>query len=232
MWQLQHSEILYWHISTFGGWGQNTSSAMIQHPRRRECVGPCSRAQLGIARAWTLVLYVTAQNLNHLSHHCPDLVQLAVLWIPVKFPLVNFALSCEPNQDQIIIQVVAVISHLKHGSYCFQRFWFTNWFQNSSVYAKDLYLFFTLWSDGQLEQNARNRKPGIDPIILWQQEQEEKAKAAAAAGPIDIKKLMASKLDRKWRSLHKKDVRYESHLVCILDLTSETGLTMFRKITA
>ncbi|XP_027027695.1 regulator of G-protein signaling 9a isoform X1 [Tachysurus fulvidraco] len=53
------------------------------------------------------------------------------------------------------------------------------------------------FTDGQLEQNARNRKPGIDPIILWQQEQEEKAKAAAAAGPIDIKKLMASKLDRK-----------------------------------
>ncbi|XP_062874548.1 regulator of G-protein signaling 9a [Trichomycterus rosablanca] len=53
------------------------------------------------------------------------------------------------------------------------------------------------FTDSQLEQNARNRKPGIHPIITWQQEQEEKAKAAAAAGPIDIKKLMASKLDRK-----------------------------------
>uniref|UniRef100_W5KTL2 Regulator of G protein signaling 9a n=1 Tax=Astyanax mexicanus TaxID=7994 RepID=W5KTL2_ASTMX len=53
------------------------------------------------------------------------------------------------------------------------------------------------FTDSQLEQNARNRKPGIDPIIIWQQEEEERAKAAAAAGPIDIKKLMASKLDRK-----------------------------------
>ncbi|KAI4880470.1 hypothetical protein NFI96_002096 [Prochilodus magdalenae] len=53
------------------------------------------------------------------------------------------------------------------------------------------------FSAAQLEQNARNRKPGIDPIIIWQQEEEERAKAAAAAGPIDIKKLMASKLDRK-----------------------------------
>ncbi|XP_046722762.1 regulator of G-protein signaling 9a isoform X1 [Silurus meridionalis] len=53
------------------------------------------------------------------------------------------------------------------------------------------------FTDAQLEQNARNRKPAINPIILWQQEQEKKAKAAAAAGPIDIKKLMASKLDRK-----------------------------------
>ncbi|KAI5628825.1 regulator of G-protein signaling 9, partial [Silurus asotus] len=53
------------------------------------------------------------------------------------------------------------------------------------------------FTNAQLEQNSRNRKPAINPIILWQQEQEEKAKAAAAAGPIDIKKLMASKLDRK-----------------------------------
>uniref|UniRef100_A0A672SS08 Regulator of G-protein signaling 9-like n=1 Tax=Sinocyclocheilus grahami TaxID=75366 RepID=A0A672SS08_SINGR len=48
-----------------------------------------------------------------------------------------------------------------------------------------------------LQQNMRNRRPSIDPIITWQKEQEEKAKAAAAAGPVDIKKLMASKLDRK-----------------------------------
>uniref|UniRef100_A0AAY4CJ27 Regulator of G-protein signaling 9 n=1 Tax=Denticeps clupeoides TaxID=299321 RepID=A0AAY4CJ27_9TELE len=50
--------------------------------------------------------------------------------------------------------------------------------------------------EAQLEQNARNRKPGIDPIIIWQQEQEEKAKAAAAAMPVDVKQMM-SKLDRK-----------------------------------
>ncbi|XP_066499070.1 regulator of G-protein signaling 9a isoform X3 [Hoplias malabaricus] len=53
------------------------------------------------------------------------------------------------------------------------------------------------FTDSQLEQNARNRKPGIHPIVIWNQEEEERAKAAAAAGPIDIKKLMASKLDRK-----------------------------------
>uniref|UniRef100_A0A672STT5 Regulator of G-protein signaling 9-like n=1 Tax=Sinocyclocheilus grahami TaxID=75366 RepID=A0A672STT5_SINGR len=52
-------------------------------------------------------------------------------------------------------------------------------------------------SPAQLQQNMRNRRPSIDPIITWQKEQEEKAKAAAAAGPVDIKKLMASKLDRK-----------------------------------
>uniref|UniRef100_A0AAY4CKD4 Regulator of G-protein signaling 9 n=1 Tax=Denticeps clupeoides TaxID=299321 RepID=A0AAY4CKD4_9TELE len=52
------------------------------------------------------------------------------------------------------------------------------------------------FSEAQLEQNARNRKPGIDPIIIWQQEQEEKAKAAAAAMPVDVKQMM-SKLDRK-----------------------------------
>ncbi|XP_017347682.1 regulator of G-protein signaling 9a [Ictalurus punctatus] len=53
------------------------------------------------------------------------------------------------------------------------------------------------FTDAQLEQKARNRKPSIDPIVLWKQEQEEKAKAEAAARPIDIKQLMASKLDRK-----------------------------------
>ncbi|XP_055048705.2 regulator of G-protein signaling 9a [Misgurnus anguillicaudatus] len=55
------------------------------------------------------------------------------------------------------------------------------------------------FTDAQLQQNSRNRRSSIHPIITWQQEQEEKAKAAAAAGPVDIKKLkeMASKLDRK-----------------------------------
>ncbi|XP_057201676.1 regulator of G-protein signaling 9a isoform X2 [Triplophysa rosa] len=55
------------------------------------------------------------------------------------------------------------------------------------------------FTDAQLQQNSRNRRPSIHPIITWQQEQEEKAKAAAAAGPVDLKKLkeMTSKLDRK-----------------------------------
>uniref|UniRef100_A0A672STS2 Regulator of G-protein signaling 9-like n=1 Tax=Sinocyclocheilus grahami TaxID=75366 RepID=A0A672STS2_SINGR len=49
------------------------------------------------------------------------------------------------------------------------------------------------FSEAQLQQNMRNRRPSIDPIITWQKEQEEKAKAAAAAGPVDIKKLMANR---------------------------------------
>ncbi|XDV12876.1 hypothetical protein PO909_001428, partial [Leuciscus waleckii] len=53
------------------------------------------------------------------------------------------------------------------------------------------------FSDNQLQQNARSRRESISPIITWQKEQEEKAKAEAASGPVDIKKLMASKLDRK-----------------------------------
>uniref|UniRef100_A0A9R1SDD9 Regulator of G protein signaling 9a n=2 Tax=Cyprinus carpio TaxID=7962 RepID=A0A9R1SDD9_CYPCA len=57
--------------------------------------------------------------------------------------------------------------------------------------------FFCICIEAQLQQNMRNRRPSVSPIITWQKEQEEKAKAAAAAGPIDIKKLMASKLDRK-----------------------------------
>ncbi|KAM4717305.1 regulator of G-protein signaling 9a [Anableps anableps] len=52
------------------------------------------------------------------------------------------------------------------------------------------------FSPAQLEENARNRSPGIHPIILWQQEEEEKAKAAAAAAPVDVKAVM-SKIDRK-----------------------------------
>ncbi|XP_041857314.1 regulator of G-protein signaling 9a isoform X1 [Melanotaenia boesemani] len=52
------------------------------------------------------------------------------------------------------------------------------------------------FSPAQLEQNTQNRSPGIDPIILWQQEEEEKAKAAAASAPVDVKAVM-SKIDRK-----------------------------------
>uniref|UniRef100_A0A3Q2P7G9 Regulator of G protein signaling 9a n=1 Tax=Fundulus heteroclitus TaxID=8078 RepID=A0A3Q2P7G9_FUNHE len=52
------------------------------------------------------------------------------------------------------------------------------------------------FSPAQLEENARNRSPGIHPIILWQQEEEEKAKAATAAAPVDVKAVM-SKIDRK-----------------------------------
>uniref|UniRef100_A0A3B3QJ61 Regulator of G protein signaling 9a n=1 Tax=Paramormyrops kingsleyae TaxID=1676925 RepID=A0A3B3QJ61_9TELE len=51
------------------------------------------------------------------------------------------------------------------------------------------------FTKAQLDQNARNRKPGIHPIILHQRAQEEKAKLAAS-GPVDIKQVM-SKLDRR-----------------------------------
>uniref|UniRef100_A0A7N6A534 Regulator of G protein signaling 9a n=1 Tax=Anabas testudineus TaxID=64144 RepID=A0A7N6A534_ANATE len=52
------------------------------------------------------------------------------------------------------------------------------------------------FSPGQLEENAKNRNPGIHPIILWQKEEEENAKAAAASAPVDVKAMM-SKIDRK-----------------------------------
>uniref|UniRef100_A0A3Q3WJI6 Uncharacterized protein n=1 Tax=Mola mola TaxID=94237 RepID=A0A3Q3WJI6_MOLML len=52
------------------------------------------------------------------------------------------------------------------------------------------------FTPADLEQNARNRSPGIHPIILWQQEEQEKAKAAAASAPVDVKAMM-SKIDRK-----------------------------------
>ncbi|XP_034050521.1 regulator of G-protein signaling 9-like isoform X2 [Thalassophryne amazonica] len=44
------------------------------------------------------------------------------------------------------------------------------------------------FTDSQLEQNAKNRRPSISPIILRQQEQELKAKMAANA-PVDITQL-------------------------------------------
>ncbi|XP_035253606.1 regulator of G-protein signaling 9a isoform X2 [Anguilla anguilla] len=45
------------------------------------------------------------------------------------------------------------------------------------------------FSDAQLEQNARNRRPGIHPIILWQQAEEEKAKIAAATKQAQVSHL-------------------------------------------
>lgn len=47
--------------------------------------------------------------------------------------------------------------------------------------------------EAQLEQNSRNRKPSLSPIILQQQEQEQKAKMAAS---LDITQVM-SKLSRQ-----------------------------------
>ncbi|KAM9426443.1 regulator of G-protein signaling 9b [Pholidichthys leucotaenia] len=44
------------------------------------------------------------------------------------------------------------------------------------------------FTDAQLEQNARNRRPSLSPIIIRQQEQEQKAKMAASA-PVDITQL-------------------------------------------
>ncbi|XP_070707298.1 regulator of G-protein signaling 9-like [Pempheris klunzingeri] len=51
------------------------------------------------------------------------------------------------------------------------------------------------FSDTQLEQNARNRRPSVSPIILRQQEQEQRAKMAAT-GPVDITQVM-SKLSKQ-----------------------------------
>ncbi|XP_072229731.1 regulator of G-protein signaling 9-like isoform X3 [Leuresthes tenuis] len=44
------------------------------------------------------------------------------------------------------------------------------------------------FNESQLEQNARNRRPSLSPIIVRQQEQEQKAKMAANA-PVDITQL-------------------------------------------
>uniref|UniRef100_A0A8B9JFS0 Regulator of G-protein signaling 9 n=1 Tax=Astyanax mexicanus TaxID=7994 RepID=A0A8B9JFS0_ASTMX len=44
------------------------------------------------------------------------------------------------------------------------------------------------FSDSQLEQNAKKRRPSLSPIILRQQEEEQKAKLAAS-GPVDITQL-------------------------------------------
>lgn len=50
-------------------------------------------------------------------------------------------------------------------------------------------------SEAQLEQNARNRRPSLSPIVLRQMEQEQKAKTAAT---IDITQVM-SKLSKQGR---------------------------------
>ncbi|KAL6475269.1 hypothetical protein MHYP_G00163090 [Metynnis hypsauchen] len=44
------------------------------------------------------------------------------------------------------------------------------------------------FSEAQLEQNAKKRRPSLSPIILRQQEEEQKAKLAAS-GPVDITQL-------------------------------------------
>ncbi|XP_061763680.1 regulator of G-protein signaling 9-like isoform X3 [Nerophis ophidion] len=51
------------------------------------------------------------------------------------------------------------------------------------------------FTDAQLEQNAKNRRPSVSPIILRQQELEERAKTAANA-PVDITQVM-SKLSKQ-----------------------------------
>uniref|UniRef100_A0A3B4DY59 Regulator of G-protein signaling 9 n=1 Tax=Pygocentrus nattereri TaxID=42514 RepID=A0A3B4DY59_PYGNA len=51
------------------------------------------------------------------------------------------------------------------------------------------------FSEAQLEQNAKKRRPSLSPIILRQQEEEQKAKLAAS-GPVDITQVM-SKLAQK-----------------------------------
>uniref|UniRef100_A0A3Q3A5S8 Regulator of G protein signaling 9b n=1 Tax=Kryptolebias marmoratus TaxID=37003 RepID=A0A3Q3A5S8_KRYMA len=51
------------------------------------------------------------------------------------------------------------------------------------------------FNDSQLEQNARNRRPSLSPIVIRQQEQEQRAKMAANA-PVDITQVM-SKLSKQ-----------------------------------
>uniref|UniRef100_A0A7N6ACZ7 Regulator of G protein signaling 9b n=1 Tax=Anabas testudineus TaxID=64144 RepID=A0A7N6ACZ7_ANATE len=55
------------------------------------------------------------------------------------------------------------------------------------------------FTDAQLEQNAKNRRPSLSPIILRQQEQEQRAKMAASA-PVDITQVM-SKLSKQGKNV-------------------------------
>lgn len=58
------------------------------------------------------------------------------------------------------------------------------------------------FSDAQLEQNSRKRRPSISPLILRQQEEEQRAKLAAS-GPVDITQVM-SKLSNKGKEVPPK----------------------------
>uniref|UniRef100_A0A3Q2T2I9 Regulator of G protein signaling 9b n=1 Tax=Fundulus heteroclitus TaxID=8078 RepID=A0A3Q2T2I9_FUNHE len=55
------------------------------------------------------------------------------------------------------------------------------------------------FNEVQLEQNARNRRPSLSPIIIRQQEQEQRAKMAASA-PVDITQVM-SKLSKQGKEM-------------------------------
>uniref|UniRef100_A0A3B5KYT9 Uncharacterized protein n=1 Tax=Xiphophorus couchianus TaxID=32473 RepID=A0A3B5KYT9_9TELE len=55
------------------------------------------------------------------------------------------------------------------------------------------------FNEVQLEQNARNRRPSLSPIIIRQQEQEQRAKMAANA-PVDITQVM-SKLSKQGKEM-------------------------------
>ncbi|XP_012682714.1 regulator of G-protein signaling 9a [Clupea harengus] len=52
------------------------------------------------------------------------------------------------------------------------------------------------YSDAQVEQNARNRRPGTDPILIWQQLETERKAADLAGKPVDISTIK-NKIDRK-----------------------------------
>uniref|UniRef100_A0A672QBG1 Regulator of G-protein signaling 9-like n=1 Tax=Sinocyclocheilus grahami TaxID=75366 RepID=A0A672QBG1_SINGR len=54
------------------------------------------------------------------------------------------------------------------------------------------------FTETQLEQNAKRRRPSLSPITLRQQEEEQKAKLAAS-GPVDITQVM-SKLEKKQKA--------------------------------
>ncbi|XP_031416630.1 regulator of G-protein signaling 9-like isoform X2 [Clupea harengus] len=51
------------------------------------------------------------------------------------------------------------------------------------------------FTETQLAQNAKNRRPSLSPIILRQQEEEQQAKLEAS-GPVDLTQVM-SKLDKR-----------------------------------
>ncbi len=75
-------------------------------------------------------------------------------------------------------------------------FSFSSLFYFSPLYTSLFFVFLPFCfssSDAQLEQNAKNRRPSLSPIVLRQLEQEQKAKMAAS---VDITQVM-SKLSKQ-----------------------------------
>ncbi|MEQ2207147.1 hypothetical protein XENOCAPTIV_007930 [Xenoophorus captivus] len=82
------------------------------------------------------------------------------------------------------------------------------------------------FNEVQLEQNARNRRPSLSPIIIRQQEQEQRAKMAANA-PVDITQVM-SKLSKQGKEMaprHSKFTTPVPHLAVYSGIPDPPSVT-------